>query len=86
MQNFMMNCIISFPFQFSNVLTHRSHAAERGNSILIDHLNNVRVGLLSLTDEVLLMSHFLKVTDPYYPRYALHILAENSPVKQDNVE
>ena len=48
---------------------------QRGDSILIDLLNNVRVGRLSLEDEVLLRSRFVKVTDPHYPTHALHIFA-----------
>ena len=55
-----------------------------GDSILIDLFNNVRVELLSLEDELLLRSHFVKDTDSHYPTYALHIFAENAPAKQHN--
>ena len=57
---------------------------QRGDSILIDLLNNVRIGRLSLEDVVLLRSRFVKVTDPHYPTHALHIFAENAPAKQHN--
>ena len=56
---------------------------QRGDLILIDLLNIVRVGSISLKDEVLLRSRFLKVIEPH-ATYALHIFAENAPAKQDN--
>jgi len=50
---------------------------QRGDHVLIDLLNNVRVGTLSLQDEDLLRAQFIDENSNNYPIHALHIFAEN---------
>ena len=57
---------------------------QRGDTALIDLLNEVRVAKLSQHSENLLLSRFVNVNDPNYPIDALHIFAENKPARCHN--
>ena len=57
---------------------------QRGDAVLIDLLNNVRVGELTTQDENLLCSKFINETNEMYPLGALHIFAENEPARAHN--
>jgi len=58
---------------------------QRGDSRLIDLLNNVRLGKVTPEDVKLLKSRFIVKGDPSYPNDALHIFAENTPATEHNV-
>ena len=57
---------------------------QRGDVQLINLLNKVRVASLNDLDDSLLRSRFVLPTDKTYPIGALHIFAENAPVKFHN--
>ena len=57
---------------------------QKGDNVLIDLLNKVRVADINIDDENLLKSKFVKPEDGNYPHQAIHIWAENSPVNQHN--
>ena len=57
---------------------------QKGDSTLIDLLNNVRLGIVTCQDEQLLKSKFIENTDINYPVDALHIFAENEPARCHN--
>ena len=57
---------------------------QRGDTVFIDLLNNVRVGKLSESDISILRSRIINDTDKNYPHEALHLYAENTPVLEHN--
>ena len=57
---------------------------QKGDNIIIEMLNKVRVSELDNQTEQLLLSKFILKTDPNYPKDALHIFAENNPVRRYN--
>ncbi|XP_057292445.1 uncharacterized protein LOC130621150 [Hydractinia symbiolongicarpus] len=57
---------------------------QRGDTVLIDLLNNVRLGTLSSQDEHLIRSRFIDENSKHYPINALHIYAENEPARVHN--
>jgi len=59
---------------------------QRGDIVLIDLLNNIRVGTITNEDENLLKSRFIDKNSTDYPINALHIFAENGPAKMHNME
>ena len=58
---------------------------QRGDHVLINLLNNVRIGNPSAHDISILESKVISLTDQNYPINALHIYAENEPARQHNV-
>ncbi|XP_057316777.1 uncharacterized protein LOC130657796 [Hydractinia symbiolongicarpus] len=54
---------------------------QKGDNVLIDLLNNVRIGKLDKKDEELLKNRVISPNDSDYPANALHIFAENAPAK-----
>ena len=57
---------------------------QRGDTVFIDLLNNVRVGKLTESDISILNSRFINENEPHYPHHALHLFAENAPVIAHN--
>ncbi|XP_057304469.1 ATP-dependent DNA helicase PIF5-like [Hydractinia symbiolongicarpus] len=57
---------------------------QKGDNVLIDLLNNVRIGKLDKKDEELLKNRVVSPNDSDYPANALHIFAENAPAKVHN--
>ena len=57
---------------------------QRGDTVFIDLLNNVRIGKLTESDSSILKSRFINENDPHYPHHALHLFAENAPVIAHN--
>ena len=57
---------------------------QRGDSVLIDLLNKIRLGNVDGDDEKLLKSKFVMKEDQNYPHQAIHIWAENAPGNQHN--
>ena len=57
---------------------------QRGDSVLIDLLNKIRLGNVDGDDDKLLKSKFVMKEDQNYPHQAIHIWAENAPVNQHN--
>ena len=57
---------------------------QKDDEIFINLLNQVRVGNVDENVEHLLRSRFINKHDPSYPTGALHIFAENSPMKVHN--
>ena len=59
---------------------------QRGDTVLIDLLNNIRLGILNPQDLDLLRSQFIDADDDEYPINALHIFAENEPARLHNLK
>lgn len=59
---------------------------QRGDTIFIDLLNNIRECEIEPEDEELLKSRFVSVNDLNYPWHALHLFAENSAVNKHNIQ
>ena len=59
---------------------------QRGDSQLIDLLNNVRIADINATDIELLQSKVIKPGSANYPIDALHIFAENSSSNEHNLK
>ena len=57
---------------------------QKGDNILIDLLNKVRIGELDVDSENILKSRFINQNDPNYPIDAIHIFAENKPANRHN--
>ena len=55
---------------------------QKGNTILIDLLNKVRIADINRDYENLLKYKFVKPKDENYPHHAIHMWAENSPVSK----
>ena len=47
-------------------------------------LNQIRVGQIDESSEMMIQSRFIDSEDSNYPRQALHIFAENAPVSTQN--
>lgn len=58
---------------------------QRGDTVFIDLLNNIRVGEIDVNDENLIKSRFISVNHSDYPWDALHLFAENSAVNRHNL-
>ena len=57
---------------------------QRGDTTLIDLLNNIRTASFNAEDENLLRSKFVTKDNDNYPHHSIHIWAENAPVNQHN--
>ena len=57
---------------------------QRGDTVFIDLLNNVRLGKLTDQDVAILQSRFITEDNPNYPHNALHLFAENVLVLEHN--
>ena len=57
---------------------------QRGDTRLIELLNNIRIGRLLETDINLLKTRLITKETENYPVHALHIFAENEPARQHN--
>ena len=57
---------------------------QRGDTVFIDLLNNVRIGKLSETDIAILSTRMITYDSSNYPHDALHLFAENAPVLEHN--
>ena len=55
---------------------------QKGDTTFIDLLNKVRIADINRDDENLLKSKFVKPEGENYPRQAIHIWEENSPVNK----
>ena len=53
---------------------------QQGDYEFISLLNNIRVGAVDDEVEKLLRSRFVAKDDLFYPKYAVHMFAENCPV------
>ena len=67
-------------FEFTEIM------GQRGDSQLIDLLNNVRIAGINATDIELLQSKVIKPGSANYPIDALHIFAENSSSNEHNLK
>ena len=52
----------------------------------IEMLNKIRKGLVDESSEKMLRSRFVDRSNSNYPKYGLHVFAENAPVSSHNVE
>ena len=57
---------------------------QRGDTVFIDLLNNVRKGKLTESDIDILRSRIITENHLDYPQHALHLFAENAPVLEHN--
>ena len=57
---------------------------QRGDERFIDLLNNIRIGKLSNDDDELLKTRIIAKDSECYPHDAIHIWAENEPVREYN--
>ena len=57
---------------------------QKGDTRLIDLLNNIRVGRLTENDKELLKSRFIETDNEFFPTDAVHIFAENEPARLHN--
>ena len=58
---------------------------QRGDTRLINLLNNVRVGKLTESDKDLLKSRFIESGSELYPHNVVHIYSENEPARLHNI-
>ena len=58
---------------------------QKGDSVFIDLLNNIRVANIKRCDDILLKSKFISKNDPNYPTDAIHLWAKNAPVHDHNL-
>ena len=57
---------------------------QKGDTSFIDLLNQIWVGHIDESSEMMIQSRFIDSEDSNYPRQALHIVAENVPVSTHN--
>ena len=59
---------------------------QKGDSRLIDLLNNIRVGKLTENDKELLKNRFVETDSELFPEDVVHIFSENEPARLHNID
>ena len=57
---------------------------QKGDTLFIYFLNQIRVGHVDESSEMIIQSRFIDSEDSNYPKQALHIFAENTPLSTHN--